>query len=65
MENSIQRTLADDGTATVSVRGEIDFSNSDEVAHGHARRRDRVGAAGGAGGSAAAPRSSIRPAWVP
>lgn len=32
MENSIQRTLADDGTATVSVRGEIDFINCDELA---------------------------------
>ncbi|WP_433299912.1 STAS domain-containing protein [Actinoplanes sp. CA-030573] len=32
MEASIQRTLADDGTATVRVRGEIDFANCDELA---------------------------------
>lgn len=32
MESSIRTTLADDGTATVTVRGEIDYSNSDEVA---------------------------------
>ena len=32
MENSIQRTLADDGTATVTVQGEIDFSNAEELA---------------------------------
>lgn len=34
MENSIRTTLADDGTVTVTVSGEIDFSNSDEVARG-------------------------------
>ena len=32
MESSIMGALADDGTATVSVRGEIDFSNADELA---------------------------------
>ena len=32
MESSIQRTLADDGTATVTVHGEIDFANCDELA---------------------------------
>jgi anti-sigma B factor antagonist len=32
MESSILRALADDGTATVTVQGEIDFSNSDELA---------------------------------
>jgi anti-sigma B factor antagonist len=32
MESSIQRTLADDGTATVTVLGEIDFANCDELA---------------------------------
>lgn len=32
MEASIQRTLADDGTATIHVRGEIDFANCDELA---------------------------------
>jgi anti-sigma B factor antagonist len=32
METSILRALADDGTATVIVRGEIDLSNSDELA---------------------------------
>ena len=32
MENSIQRTFAEDGTATVIVQGEIDFSNADELA---------------------------------
>ena len=31
MENPIERTLAEDGTATVTVVGEIDFSNADEV----------------------------------
>ncbi|WP_433373329.1 STAS domain-containing protein [Actinoplanes sp. CA-142083] len=36
MESSIQRTLADDGTATVTVYGEIDFANCDELA-GYAR----------------------------
>jgi anti-sigma B factor antagonist len=34
MEIPIERRRADDGTATVTVRGEIDFSNADEVAHG-------------------------------
>jgi anti-sigma B factor antagonist len=32
MESSIRTTLADDGTATVTVLGEIDYSNSDQVA---------------------------------
>ncbi|BCY05177.1 STAS domain-containing protein [Actinoplanes sp. L3-i22] len=32
MDNSIRTTLADDGAVTVTVVGEIDFSNSDEVA---------------------------------
>ena len=32
METSIQRTLAEDGTATVTVRGEVDFVNCDELA---------------------------------
>ena len=32
MESSIQRRLADDGTATVTVIGEIDFSNADDLA---------------------------------
>ena len=32
MEFSIQRALADDGAATVSVHGEIDFANSDHLA---------------------------------
>jgi anti-sigma B factor antagonist len=31
MENSILSALADDGTATVTVLGEIDFSNCDEL----------------------------------
>jgi anti-sigma B factor antagonist len=34
MENAIRTTLADDGTVTVTVSGEIDFSNSGEVASG-------------------------------
>jgi anti-sigma B factor antagonist len=34
MENKIQRTLADDGTATVTVHGEIDFANCDHLAQG-------------------------------
>jgi anti-sigma B factor antagonist len=34
MENPIRSALADDGTATVTVLGEIDFSNADEVAQG-------------------------------
>jgi anti-sigma B factor antagonist len=32
IETPSESLLADDGTATVTVRGEIDFSNSDEVA---------------------------------
>ena len=32
MEAPSESLLADDGTATVTVRGEIDFSNADEVA---------------------------------
>ncbi len=34
MQTSIHRTLADDGTATatVTVRGEIDFANADDLA---------------------------------
>jgi len=32
MESSIRRTLEDDGTATVTVLGEIDFANCDELA---------------------------------
>ena len=31
MENPIRSALSDDGTATVTVLGEIDFSNADEV----------------------------------
>ncbi|AEV81374.1 antirepressor [Actinoplanes sp. SE50] len=34
MESSIRTTLADDGTVTITVFGEIDFSNADEVADG-------------------------------
>jgi anti-sigma B factor antagonist len=34
MDNPIRSELADDGTATVTVLGEIDFSNCDEVAQG-------------------------------
>jgi anti-anti-sigma factor len=34
MENSIGSVRADDGTAIVTVRGEIDFSNADEITHG-------------------------------
>jgi anti-sigma B factor antagonist len=34
MESSIRTTLADDGTITVTVTGEVDFSNSEEVAAG-------------------------------
>jgi anti-anti-sigma factor len=34
LENSIESVLADDGTAIVTVRGEIDFSNADEIARG-------------------------------
>lgn len=32
MQSSIRRTLADDGTAIVTVQGEIDFDNADELA---------------------------------
>jgi anti-sigma B factor antagonist len=32
MESSILSALADDGTATVTVHGEVDFSNADELA---------------------------------
>jgi anti-sigma B factor antagonist len=34
MENSVQRTRTDDGTIVVTVRGEIDFANADELADG-------------------------------
>jgi anti-sigma B factor antagonist len=34
MEIVIARTLADDGTAVVTVAGEIDFTNADEIAQG-------------------------------
>ena len=34
MENPVLSSLADDGTATVAVLGEIDFSNADDVAQG-------------------------------
>ncbi|BBH65709.1 hypothetical protein ACTI_23940 [Actinoplanes sp. OR16] len=34
MDNSIRTTLADDGTVTVTVLGEIDFSSADDVAQG-------------------------------
>ena len=34
MENPIQSALGEDGTARVTIRGEIDFSNADEVAQG-------------------------------
>ena len=34
MDNSIRTTLADDGTVIVTVQGEIDFSNADDVAQG-------------------------------
>ncbi|WP_430781054.1 STAS domain-containing protein [Actinoplanes sp. G11-F43] len=34
METSIRTTLADDGVVTVTVSGEVDFSNSDEVTQG-------------------------------
>ena len=34
MENPIRSALGEDGTAQVAVRGEIDFSNADEVAQG-------------------------------
>ncbi|MEU4559234.1 STAS domain-containing protein [Actinoplanes sp. NPDC023936] len=32
MDNAIRTTVADDGTVTVTVLGEVDFSRSDEVA---------------------------------
>ena len=32
MENPVRSTRADDGTVVVTVRGEIDFTNCDEVA---------------------------------
>ncbi|MBG0565248.1 STAS domain-containing protein [Actinoplanes aureus] len=34
MDESIRTTLGDDGAVTVTVLGEIDFSNADEVALG-------------------------------
>jgi anti-sigma B factor antagonist len=34
MENAIESVLADDGTAILTVRGEIDFSNADEISRG-------------------------------
>ncbi|MEV4703613.1 STAS domain-containing protein [Actinoplanes sp. NPDC049316] len=34
MENPIRSALGEDGTALVSIRGEIDFSSADEVAQG-------------------------------
>jgi anti-sigma B factor antagonist len=34
MQSSIRRTLADDGTAIVTVHGEIDVDNADELARG-------------------------------
>ncbi|WP_229071833.1 STAS domain-containing protein [Actinoplanes sp. DH11] len=34
MDNAIRTTLADDGTVTVTVLGEIDFSSADTVAEG-------------------------------
>jgi anti-sigma B factor antagonist len=34
MENPIRSALGEDGTALVTVCGEIDFSNSDELAQG-------------------------------
>jgi anti-sigma B factor antagonist len=34
MESSIRTTLAEDDTVIVTVTGEVDFSNSDEVAQG-------------------------------
>jgi anti-anti-sigma factor len=32
MENEIRRTLTSDGTATISIHGEVDFSNAEELA---------------------------------
>jgi anti-sigma B factor antagonist len=34
MDNSIRTTLAEDGSVTVTVLGEIDFSSADDVAQG-------------------------------
>ncbi|HWS35904.1 MAG TPA: STAS domain-containing protein [Actinoplanes sp.] len=34
METSLRTTATDDGAVTVTVIGEVDFSNSDEVAQG-------------------------------
>jgi anti-sigma B factor antagonist len=34
MENPIQSAFGEDGTAQVAIRGEIDFSNADEIAQG-------------------------------
>ena len=34
METPIQSDLADDGTATVTLLGEVDFTNADEIAEG-------------------------------
>lgn len=34
MDSSIRTTLAEDGSVTIAVIGEIDFSNADEVAEG-------------------------------
>ncbi|UQU64648.1 STAS domain-containing protein [Couchioplanes caeruleus] len=34
MENPIRSALGEDGTALVTIRGEIDFSSADEVAQG-------------------------------
>jgi len=34
MENPIRSALGEDGAALVTIRGEIDFSNADEVAQG-------------------------------
>lgn len=34
MENAIRCAVADDGTATVTLRGEVDYSNADEVSAG-------------------------------
>lgn len=33
MESSILSAYADDGVSTVTIQGEIDFSNADELAH--------------------------------
>ena len=32
MQSSIRRTLTDDGIATVTVQGEVDYANADELA---------------------------------